>query len=183
VALRAAALLRQAGFVVTANGCRGLDHGAWVPLLHMFPQADVPVAQVSVQPTLAAAHHLRLGAALAPLAAEGVLVIGSGHMTHNLGEWMHNQGAGRAIAEGGAVAYVEEFRRWVDQRLRENDRAALTRFTELAPHARRAHPTPEHFLPLFVALGAAGDKARAERLDAGVDSGVLAMDAYLFWPQ
>ncbi|HXF45425.1 MAG TPA: class III extradiol ring-cleavage dioxygenase [Burkholderiaceae bacterium] len=181
-ARRALALLKDAGFVATANGCRGLDHGAWVPLLHMFPQADVPVAQISLQPALGAAHHLRLGAALAPLAREGVLIVGSGHMTHNLGEWLRSQQGRRAIVESGALPYVEEFRRWVDARLAANDRAALVRWDELAPHARRAHPTNEHFLPLFVALGAAGENARAERLDAGVDSAVLAMDAYLFWP-
>jgi 4,5-DOPA dioxygenase extradiol len=148
----------------------------------MFPQADVPVAQISLQPALGAAHHLRLGAALAPLAREGVLIVGSGHMTHNLGEWLRSQQGRRAIVESGALPYVEEFRRWVDARLAANDRAALVRWDELAPHARRAHPTNEHFLPLFVALGAAGENARAERLDAGVDSAVLAMDAYLFWP-
>jgi len=81
------------------------------------------------------------------------------------------------------VEYVEQFRQWIDDRLRRNNRADLVRYRELAPNAARAHPTDEHFLPLFVALGAAGPAPRAERLDAGVDSGVLAMDSYLFWPQ
>jgi 4,5-DOPA dioxygenase extradiol len=181
---RALALMKQAGFVATANGCRGLDHGAWVPLLKMYPDADVPTAQISVQPSLGPAHHLRVGSALAPLAQENVLVIGSGHMTHNLGDWMRTlQGRGRAIAEGDAAPYVEEFRRWVDARLQANNRDELVRYRELAPSAQRAHPSDEHFLPLFVALGAAGAAPKVEHLDAGVDSGVLAMDAYLFWPQ
>jgi 4,5-DOPA dioxygenase extradiol len=184
VARRALGLLEEAGFVATANGCRGLDHGAWVPLLKMYPDADIPTAQVSVQPALGPEHHLRLGAALAPLAHQNVLVIGSGHMTHNLRDWMVTlQGSGREIAEGAAVPYVEEFRGWVDARVRSGNRAELVRYRELAPHAQRAHPTDEHFLPLFVALGAAGTKPAVERLEAGVDSGVLAMDAYLFWPQ
>jgi len=184
VAERALTLLKDAGFVATANGSRGLDHGAWVPLLKMYPDADVPTAQVSVQPTLGADHHLKLGAALAPLARENVLVIGSGHMTHNLGDWMRTlQGRGREVVEGGPVPYVEEFRGWVDARLQANDRADLVRYRELAPSARRAHPSDEHFLPLFVAWGAAGATPKVERLDPGVDSGVLAMDSYLFWPQ
>jgi len=183
-AARALALLKDAGFVATANGCRGLDHGAWVPLLKMYPDADVPTAQVSVQPPLGTEHHLRLGASLAPLAHENVLVIGSGHMTHNLGDWMRTlQGRGRNIVEGGPAEYVEQFRQWIDARLQQNNRADLVRYRELAPNAARAHPTDEHFLPLFVALGAAGPAPRVERLDAGVDSGVLAMDSYLFWPQ
>ncbi len=180
---RALALLKQAGFVATANGCRGLDHGAWVPLLKMYPDADIPVAQISVQPTLGPDQHLRVGGALAPLARENVLIVGSGHMTHNLRDWMMTLQGGREIAEGAAVPYVEQFRGWVHARLQSNNRAELTRYRELAPYAQRAHPTDEHFLPLFVALGAAGAAPKVERLDAGVDSGVLAMDAYLFWPQ
>ncbi|MCX8005558.1 MAG: dioxygenase [Burkholderiaceae bacterium] len=182
MAQRALDLLRAAGFVATANACRGLDHGAWVPLRFMFPQADVPVAQISLQPSLGAAHHLRLGQTLAPLCQEGVLIVGSGHMTHNLHEWMRGQ-PGWPPAEGAVAPYVEEFRRWVQARLEADERAALARWEELAPHARRAHPTPEHFLPLFFALGAAGERPRVERVDAGVEGGVLALDAYLLWPR
>lgn len=183
-AQRALELLRAAGLPASGNGCRGLDHGAWVPLLHIFPAADVPVAQVSVQPSLDAAHHLRLGAALAPLAREGVLVVGSGHITHNLREWIaYARRHGMQPGATTAAPYVDEFRRWIDRALREDDRGALAAWRESAPHALRAHPSDEHFLPLPVAFAAAGPAPRVERIDAGVDAGVLAMDAYLFWPR
>lgn len=181
---RAVTLLNEAGLTATANGCRGLDHGAWVPLRRLFPDADVPVSQISIQPSLDAAHHLRVGEALAPLVADGVLVLGSGHMTHNLREWIADarRRGSMTIDERAPEVYVQEFSAWIDAALRRDDRAALRRWSESAPHARRAHPTPEHFLPLLVALGAAGPAPRIEHIEAGVDSGVLAMDAYLFWP-
>jgi len=179
---RALELLRNAGISATANGCRGLDHGAWVPLLRLYPEADVPAAQISVQPSLGADHHLRVGAALAPLTREGALIIGSGHMTHNLREWITDarRRGSMSIDEREPEQYVREFSMWVDRALRSDDRAALAGWLEQAPHARRAHPTPEHFLPLMVAFGAAGPGPVVEHIDAGVDSGVLAMDAYLF---
>jgi len=185
MATRAVELLKTAGFAATANGCRGLDHGAWVPLLRLFPEADVPVAQISIQPSLDAAHHLRVGAALAPLVAEGVLVLASGHMTHNLREWIADarRRGSMSIDEREPETYVRDFAAWVDDALRRDDRAALARWADAAPHALRAHPTPEHFLPLMIAVGAAGETPRVEHIDAGVDSGVLAMDAYLFWPR
>jgi len=183
VAQRALALLQESAIPASAIGCRGLDHGAWVPLLRMYPAADIPVAQVSIQPSLGADHHLQVGAALAPLAGEGVLVLGSGHMTHNLREWIldaRRRGA-MSIDDRDPEPYVSEFRAWVDDALRGGDREALARWQQ-APHALRAHPTPEHFLPLMIAAGAAGKDALVEHIDAGVDSGVLAMDAYVFWP-
>jgi 4,5-DOPA dioxygenase extradiol len=185
VAQRALALLHEAGWPAGANGCRGLDHGAWVPLLKLFPNADVPVAQISIQPSLDGAHHLRLGAALAPLAKEGVLVLGSGHLTHNLHEWIADarRRGSMSVAEREPETYVREFSDWANAALERDDRAALADWLLQAPHARRAHPTPEHFLPLLVAVGAAGIAPRIEHLEAGVDSGVLAMDAYVFWPK
>ena len=177
---RAVQLLQAAGVSATTNGCRGLDHGAWVPLRRMFADADIPVAQISIQPSLDAAHHLRVGAALAPLTSEDVLIIGSGHMTHNLREWM--QGRSHGDIEPPIAPYVGEFREWIAEALGRDDLAALVRWREAAPHALRAHPTPEHFMPLFLALGAAGEHPRVERIDAGIEAGVLAMDAYAFWP-
>jgi 4,5-DOPA dioxygenase extradiol len=176
LAQRAHELLRAAGIASAIDEARGLDHGAWSPLLHMYPAADTPVVQVSIQTALGAAHHLALGRALAPLADEGVLIIGSGHMTHNLREWLRGEFA------DAPAAYVREFRDWVDASIRARDFDALTAYRRQAPHAVRAHPTEEHFLPLFVALGAAGATAQAERLLDTIEGGVLAMDAYLFRP-
>jgi 4,5-DOPA dioxygenase extradiol len=171
-AKRVHALLGASGFDAEVDNERGLDHGAWVPLSYMYPQADVPVLQLSVQPSLTPTHHLALGRALAALAEEGVLVIGSGHMTHNLRDWMR----------GGSVSYVREFRDWVDERLQGRDVESLTAYRTLAPHAARAHPSEEHFLPLFVALGAAGLVYEPQRVFAEMERGALAMDAYLFHP-
>ena len=170
VASRAMELLEKENLRAVADAQRGLDHGAWSPLLYMYPAADIPVVQVSVQTELGTRHHLALGRALAPLAHEGVLILGSGHMTHNLGE----------RSNGGPAAYVVEFQHWVKRRIEEHDLEGLADYRKLTPHGVRAHPTDEHFLPLFVALGAAREGYKAERLYDGVEMGSLAMDAYLF---
>ena len=174
VAARAVALLKQASITAGIDGCRGLDHGAWVPLRWMYPDADVPVLQLAVQPARGTAHHVALGRALAPLAEERVLIVGSGHTTHNLRDWM------MARQQGATQSYASEFAEWLRAALGRGDTDALVRYRDLAPHAVRAHPTDEHFLPLFVAWGAAGPHARAERVVEGVEGGVLSMDSYLF---
>ena len=172
VAARAQALLKDAGFTAAIDGMRGLDHGAWAPLLYMYPQADVPVVQISLQPELGTRHHLQLGRALRTLEEENVLVIGSGHMTHNLRDWM--RGAGEP------QPYAQEFAEWVRERLDAHDLESLADYRARSPHGARAHPTDEHFLPLFFALGAARDDYRPERIFTGIDAGVLSMDAYVF---
>mgnify|MGYP001570744684 FL=1 len=174
VAVTAIGLLKKNGFQAAVDPQRGLDHGAWSPLLHMYPDADIPVVQLSVQTELGPRHHLALGRALAPLVAEGVLIIGSGHMTHNLRERIRDENA------GGPAPYVVEFQAWVKQRIDGRDFDGLADYRELTPHGARAHPTEEHFLPVFVALGAAAADCRAERLYDGIEMGSLAMDAYLF---
>lgn len=174
LAEEAAALLRGAGISSSTNGCRGIDHGAWVPLRWMYPAVDMPVVQLSVQPALGTEHHLHLGRALQSLAAREVLVIGSGHVTHNLRDWMASRGA------AGPLAYVTEFSAWLERTLARNAEDALVHYRERAPGAVRAHPTEEHLLPLFVALGAAGDGARVQRIHAGMEGAALSMDAYRF---
>ena len=174
VAARAVALLKRAGMAAGIDGCRGLDHGAWVPLRWMYPEADVPVVQLAVQPARGTAHHVELGRALAPLADENVLIIGSGHTTHNLRDWMQNR------QRHDAQPYAREFADWVRAALERGDADTLVRYRDLAPHAARSHPTEEHFLPLFVAWGAAGEHARVERVVEGLEGGVLSMDSYLF---
>lgn len=171
LAQRVETLLADAGIASRIDQNRGLDHGAWVPLRTLFPAADVPVLQLSVQPDLDARHHFALGAALAPLAADNILIVASGHLTHNLGEYMRGQPrAQETIA----------FRNWVHERLLSGDDDALLDWLARAPHARFAHPTPEHFLPLFVALGAAGAQHTTEALAGGWVAEVLAADNYRF---
>jgi 4,5-DOPA dioxygenase extradiol len=172
LAQRAQALLRESGFTAAIDGCRGLDHGAWSPLLYMYPDADIPVVQISLQPALGPRHHLQLGRALRKLSAEDVLIIGSGHMTHNLRDWARGQGE--------PAPYAREFQTWVFDRLNEHDLDTLADYRSRSSHGARAHPTDEHFLPLFLALGAASERPRPERVYDAIDSGVLAMDAYMF---
>ena len=174
LAERVARLLDQAGLAATVDPGRGLDHGAWVPLRLLYPQADIPIVPISIQPELGPAHHHALGQALAPLRDEGVLVIGSGSITHNL----HDLGAG--YSDERQAPYVKPFIEWIEQRLDAGDIDALLDYRRRAPFAARAHPTDEHLLPLFVARGAAGANARARRIDAGIDLGLLAMDIYRF---
>lgn len=177
VAARVVELLKGAGIAAGADGCRGLDHGAWVPLMHMYPDADVPVAELAVQPERDPLHHLNVGRALAPLAGEGVLVVGSGHVTHNLRDWMLAGGRGDT-----PLPYAAQFSDWLAGTLDANDEEALLAYRDVAPGAARAHPSEEHFLPIYVALGAAGPQAQARREYVGFDGAALAMDAYAFTP-
>jgi 4,5-DOPA dioxygenase extradiol len=174
LAARVAKLLEQSGLSAAIDPDRGLDHGAWVPLRLLYPAADIPVVPVSIQPQLGPAHQYALGQALAPLRDEGMLVIGSGSITHNL----HDLAAG--YSDERQAPYVQPFIQWIEQRLGAGDVDALLDYRRGAPFAERAHPTDEHLLPLFVALGAAGANAHAQRIDAGVDLGLLAMDIYRF---
>lgn len=174
-ALQVLQALRDAGLPAQADDQRGLDHGAWVPLRMMFPDADVPVIPVSVQPQAGPAAALRVGQALAPLMEQGMLVMGSGNLTHNLRDFM------LARSGQGVPDYVRAFPAWVAERLAAHDVDALLDYRRQAPDAVRAHPTEEHLLPFFVALGAGGaEKASATRLHAGIDDYVLAMDAWAF---
>ena len=192
LAQRAATLLKEAGLTAGIDGCRGLDHGAWVPLRWMYPDADVPVVQVSVQTQRGVAHHWHLGAALAPLADDGVLIVGSGHVTHNLRDWMqwaqvHHRSKdprrpGSGDVEGGPLPYVGTFAEWLAARLAAHDRDAVIEYREREPGGARAHPSEEHYVPLLVAWGAAGQDARAERVHRAIEGGALSMDAYAFWP-
>ena len=172
VSQRAQGLLKEAGFTAAIDGCRGLDHGAWAPLLYAYPAADVPVVQLSVQPELGPRHHLAVGRALRKLSDEGVLIIGSGHMTHNLRDWARGAGA--------PADYAREFQDWVKERIEKKELDLLADYRSRSPQGVRAHPSEEHFLPLFVALGAAPEAAKPERIFGAIEGGVLAMDAYVF---
>lgn len=171
VAREALALLRDAGFEAEER-TRGLDHGAWVPLALAWPTADVPVAQIALQPHLGATHHVRMGRALEPLTREGVLVLGSGGATHNLRDLSRPDSA--------PPEWARAFDAWLDDVLERGDEAALVDYRERAPFAARNHPTEEHFFPLHVAFGAAGASAKGVRMHESFDYGSLSMSAYRF---
>lgn len=172
----AARALLQAGIPVQLDDTHGLDHGAWVPLSLMYPEADIPTAQLSLQPDKDPAWHIALGRVLRPLREQGVLIIGSGSITHNLRAlFQHTPGA--PVPE-----WVTEFCDWMAQRIAVGDIDALSDYRSRAPHAVQNHPTDEHLLPLFVALGAADNITGAAHLNPVMTYGILAMDAWLFDP-
>ncbi len=173
VAAATAKALRDAGMEVREHPERGFDHGTWVPMILGFPDADIPVAQLSLQPYDDAATHFRIGQALAPLRDDNVLIMASGSLTHNLSAYFRGS---QAPTEPWAQAFVD----WVLDAVSENRIDDLLDFETKAPHAAMNHPTTEHFLPLFVALGAASPGTPGERLHTSMDGGVLAMDAYRF---
>jgi 4,5-DOPA dioxygenase extradiol len=166
-------LLSDAGIEGRIEKDRGLDHGAWVPLMLAYPKADIPVVQLSVQTEQNARYHYELGRALAPLRQQGVLFLASGGATHNLPEIHgHRQ-------EDPAVDYAAAFDAWLADAVLNAETDALLDYENCGPEARRNHPYPaEHFLPLFVSLGAAGPKASARRLHNAFLYGVLSMAAY-----
>jgi 4,5-DOPA dioxygenase extradiol len=170
-------LLVKAGWQTQADARWGLDHGAWVPLTYLYPSADVPVFQISLPADLSTQQAFEYGQALSGLRAQGVLVIGSGSLTHNLSEFR-----GQA-ADVPVQPYVTAFVQWVREAVQVGDTEKIIRTFELAPHAHRAHPTDEHYLPLLVAMGAAQGTSLAVRgrlMDGGVTHGILSMDSFVF---
>lgn len=165
-------LLRGAGFAPEPDAQRGLDHGAWVPLMHLLPDASVPVFQVSLPFNLTTAQAMQLGKALAPLREQGVLIVGSGSMTHNLHD-LQPPGSMQ-------VAYAREFATWVKTAVLAKAVNPLLHYRSEAPHAERAHPTEEHFLPLLVALGVQIDAKTVQAIDGGFTYGVLSMDSFVW---
>jgi 4,5-DOPA dioxygenase extradiol len=172
LARRALVLLQAAGFDGREDAGRGLDHGAWNPLYLMYPAADIPVTQLSLQTQRGAEYHWRLGEALAPLRDEGVLIFCSGAMTHNIASF---RGHGRDDAlEPWALAFAT----WGEGAVNRGDRESLINYRRLAPYGVQNHPSEEHYLPLLVAAGAAGSAGR--RVHSSPNYGVLAMDMYQF---
>ena len=167
-------LLQWAGIEVEHADASGLDHGIWVPLRDIRPQADLPVLPVAFPPDWTPARLFELGAALAPLADEGVWIVGTGSITHNL-----RLGLPRAepVAEMPASA---AFRTWFAERSAARDWASLLDYRMRAPEAAFMHPTDEHLLPWFIAAGAGGTEHAPIRLHASVAGGHLGMDAYAF---
>jgi len=177
LAARVEKLLADADIDAVLEPRRGLDHGAWIPLLLMYPAADLPVVQVSIDSARDPAWHFQLGRALRPLRDSGVLVIGSGGATHNLRLYMYAAGRGD---DSEPPAWVAEFNDWLALAIDERHFDDLLHYRERAPYAAQNHPTPEHFLPLFATLGAAREDERGVRIHASYDRGLLSLDDYAF---
>jgi 4,5-DOPA dioxygenase extradiol len=169
---RVQSLLTDAGLNPLQDPDRPLDHGVWVPLMHLFPKAEIPVVQVSLPVGWGPEQVLKLGEALQALREQGILLIGSGSMTHNLSEFFGG--------ERKPDPYVDAFSRWIETTLTKGDTAALLNYAEQAPSAKRAHPSDDHFLPLFFAVGAAGANATPHYLSREVMYSMLAMDSIAF---
>jgi 4,5-DOPA dioxygenase extradiol len=165
------ALLAGTGFAPARDDSDRIDHGAWVPLSLLFPEADIPLVMVTIDPAGDSGWHERAGAALAPLRRRNVLLIGSGSISHNLSAIF-------SARPGDDREWVERFTAWLEKAIRSGDREQLLSAMEVAPAAARNHPTDEHLLPLFFAAGAGG--AKGVRLHHSYDRELLAMDAYAF---
>lgn len=172
IAQLTAELLGKSGFPTQIDNVRGLDHGAWVPLKLMYPNADIPVFQLSIQSHMGPKHHFDIGRAIAPLREKNIAIIASGSFTHNLREikW----------AGGEEETWSKDFAAWFDNALNINSMDDLLNYRRLAPYAIQNHPTDEHLLPIFVAMGAASENWQAERLHTSATFGSLRMDAYSF---
>jgi 4,5-DOPA dioxygenase extradiol len=181
LARRVAGLLEASGLAAHSLDDSGLDHGIWTALRYIYPQADVPVLPLAFVPDQSPAQQFALGAALAPLADEGVLILGTGSITHNL-----RRAFAGGLRPGGVRPEILEstaFRQWMNDRSTARDWDALLDYRRRAPHAADMHPTDEHLLPWYVAAGAGGREHAPVRLHQSVELGCIGMDAYAFGPQ
>ncbi len=178
LAARVLGLLQAKGIAARSLPESGLDHGAWTALRYIYPAADIPIVPLAFAPSTSPAAQFALGEALAPLGGDGVLVLASGSMTHNLRRafagGLHSP---RAVAE---IAESAAFRRWFADRSSARDWEALFAYRNEAPHAADMHPTDEHLLPWYVAAGAGDRVAVAQRIHDSVEMGCIGMDAYAF---
>ncbi|MGD1858536.1 MAG: DODA-type extradiol aromatic ring-opening family dioxygenase [Leptolyngbyaceae cyanobacterium] len=173
LANRVVQLLTQAGIACRPDSRRGFDHGTWTPLMLAYPKAQIPIVQLSVQYQQSPQRHWQIGQALEPLRDERILIMGSGSATHNLA-------AMKSDYQALVPAWVWEFDDWLTKTIAHQNWGALMQYRQLAPYALENHPTPEHLLPLFVALGAAGQVAQAKQLHRSYVYGVLSTAAYAF---
>ncbi|MGX9706468.1 dioxygenase family protein [Laceyella tengchongensis] len=165
LAERLAEMFTDGGIEVRKDRSRGLDHGSWTLLHRMYPQADIPVIQLSVNPFLPPETQFNIGACLRGIGAEGILIIGSGVTVHNLRALKWEQ----TTPEPWAVAFDD----WLVEKVRTKDWDNLFRYAKLAPYADMAVPTPEHFVPLFIAMGSGSPQAEAKVLHRSYDLGTL----------
>ncbi|WP_228061772.1 DODA-type extradiol aromatic ring-opening family dioxygenase [[Phormidium] sp. LEGE 05292] len=173
LAERIVSLLAQANIPCDIHPERGLDHGAWTPLILAYPAADIPVTQLSIQYYRDPLYYWQLGQALEPLRHEGVLIVGSGGTTHNFYAFDEDYHAEPPY-------WVQQFDEWLAKTIEQGNWEALIGYRQLAPFASENHPTEEHLLPLFVALGAGGATARGIRLHRSYTYGAFSMAAYAF---
>ncbi|MCV2366737.1 dioxygenase family protein [Roseateles oligotrophus] len=174
------ALTRHAAQSIQLTEQSGLDHGAWVPLRYLYPDADVPVLPLAFVANASPAQQFALGQMLAPLAQSGVLIIASGSITHNLG-LVFGQGRPPAI-DAPEIEASRVFRNWWLERSAARDWQALLDYRAQAPFGIAMHPTDEHLLPWFITAGAGGVEAAPHRLHSSLTFGSLGMDAYAFGP-
>lgn len=170
--------LNAAGLSTQAVDASGLDHGIWTVMKRAWPGAEVPIVPLTLVPNWTPAQQWAVGRALAGLAEEGVLVIGSGAMTHNLRRFF----GPRSVPDGRIEPDVVAFQDWVRERGTARDWSALQDYRRQAPGAALQHPTDEHWLPFYIAAGAGGEATPAVRIHDSVDAGVLAMDSFAFGP-
>lgn len=171
-------LLQRAGIAVHRIADGGLDHGAWTALRYLYPDADVPILPLAFVPSHPPVRQFALGEALAPLRERGVLLLGSGSITHNLQRVF--AGGPQSPVDAPEAPDAAAFRRWMHERSTARDWPALFDYRRLAPHAMAMHPSDEHLLPWYIAAGAGGRDAVPMRLHESVTHGVLGMDAYAF---
>lgn len=162
--------LLAGGYSPKHNHKRGRDHGAWVPMIHLLPDGNVPVLQLSLDANLDTDELVRLGETLKALRAQGVAVIASGSLTHNLYEIQ--------ALEAKPAEYVERFTHWVRAQVQARDIQALSAPQLLSDDFTRAHPTAEHYLPLLIAMGASDESDDLSVLDGGIQYGVISMESY-----
>ena len=178
LALDVAQRLTAAGIPTQAVDASGLDHGIWTVMKRAWPGAEVPVVPLTLVPTWTPAQLWAAGRALSALAEDGVLVIGSGAMTHNLRRFF----GPRSVPDGQIEPDVVAFQDWVHARGTARDWPALLDYRKQAPGAALQHPTDEHWLPFYIAAGAGGEASPAVAIHRSVDAGVLAMDSFAFGP-
>lgn len=164
--------LKQFNITAGLDEERGLDHGAWIPLQYIFPQADIPVIQLSIPWPMNAAQAIIFGNHLKDLRNKGMLLIMSGSLTHNL----HDVG----YDDSHHARYIKPFVNWVDDTIKNHDLTAMANYRELAPYAKQAHPTDEHFLPLIIAQAASDIDDEVTVLDGDINYQALAMKHYIF---
>ncbi|HZH01805.1 MAG TPA: class III extradiol ring-cleavage dioxygenase [Flavisolibacter sp.] len=155
----------NAGIQTRREEKRGLDHGSWVALSHMYPKADIPVVQLSVHPFLSPKEQFNIGQALKGIGEEDILVIGSGTTVHNL-RWFYPDATEPAKE-------AVEFDNWIIDKVQKRDIQSLDHYLQLAPHARLAVPRPEHFVPLFLAMGSGGENKKPVVINQTYEFGTM----------